>query len=298
MRWAPPAAGSFLDNKGSSRPRRRKDLFPYPGVFQTLCSRCVVFHRSVLSLGDSAETPIPCHCGVGVGGRATQRGCSGGRVSGSENFTSPATLGRLLCRLLCNVVGLETPSDLPSTAPGPGLRGEGLWGLCQDPRGSVRFPLSPGTAGGPPVRRRREAGGRYANTWRAGATSRSDKSSGRGAAQKPLPPGSRRCAPASRPPAACSPGSLAPGKDARDQGPEAAGGDARAATRGPSRAARVLSVPSGAVLVCAFSVGTREPVSPLRHPRRQTGGISPGCAQGQFLPGHKTERNCVRCVRG
>lgn len=100
------------------------------------------------------------------------------------------------------------------------------------------------------------------------------------------------------PTAACSPGSLAPGKDARDQGPEAAGGDARAATRGPSRAARVLSVPTGAVLVCAFSVGTREPVSPLRHPRRQTGGISPGCAQGQFLPGHKTERNCVRCVRG
>lgn len=86
MRWAPPAAGSFLDNKGSSRPRRRKALFLCPGVFQTLCSCCVVFHRSVLSLGDSAETPIPCHCGVGVGGRATQRGCSGGRVSGSREL--------------------------------------------------------------------------------------------------------------------------------------------------------------------------------------------------------------------
>lgn len=121
----------------------------------------------------------------------------------------------------------------------------------------------------------------------AGAASRSDKSSGRGAAQKPLPPGSRPCAPAPRPPAACSSSPRAPGKNARRLGdPRRLGERARVATRGTrANCPRPLGPRSSSAHARpprAFSVGTRAP-APLLCPPRGRGrwhllgaSLSPG----------------------
>lgn len=225
------------------------------------------------------------------------------RCPGAECFASPASLGRPLC----SVVGLGTPSDAPQNPAGTQPSRSGLGDLGQVVKGWIRLPLAwhgdrRGPAGAPcPAA---AGGGRPGMQMSSGAAaSGSDKSSGRGVAQKPLPPGSRPCAPARHQSAPSPRGPRAPGKDARRVGgPRRRGERSRVATGGPARAARVALVPAsprprGAVQGRAFSVGTGEPASLLRPPRGRAGGISPGSAQGQFVPrpsAVKCERCCVR----
>ena len=139
----------------------------------------------------------------------------------------------------------------------------------------------------------------------AGAACRSDKSSGRGAAQKPLPPGSRPCASAPFPPAVCSRGPRAPGKDARRLGePRRRGERARVATRGTrARCPRPLG-PWSLLLL-----GPRAPSTSFLRGNPGAGASAvpsqgPGqvaSPRGQFVPrpsAIESERNCVRCARG
>lgn len=186
----------------------------------------------------------PCRVTAGWGWRARRWPRGAGRPR-PEDFASPAPLGR------AGPVHSATlwAGDSPRPQPRPMV---------------LRIPPGPTS----PPRRRCTRGWRgghspapYANTRGAGGgrLPAADKSPGRGAAPKPLPPGSRPSVPSPRLPAA-RPRPPAPGKDAR-----------RGRGRGATGAAPQARLPGSPLPTCAvpgrvFSVGTREPAPPRRPP--------------------------------
>lgn len=231
-------------------------------------------------------------------------GVEGGETRGVAGVRVPSASLVSLGRPLCSVAGLGPPSDALQNPAGPQPKLIGVRESGQDAEGNgsaapSRGTVAPGPA--PRPRRRLEAGCRLCKFSGREPPPARNKSSGRAPHRSRRLPGSRPCAPAPRPPAACSSSPRAPGKNGRGgSGPEARGEGSPRDPGGPERIARVPLV--------------RAPFSAYARPPRASGNPGAGASavpsQGPWGRWHlpsgpvcppsaiESERNCVPlCAR-